>query len=86
MKNWVEIDDSQIFKDLDTIAKYPLILGKSCDIEKLTWSNDILSKQQNVIPFKEWSTRYKSLKCKEQFNYFSDTFYRWQPSLFLKVF
>ena len=54
----------KIFKDLDivsksldifldTISKCPLILKKSCDINKLIKVNNISTKQQNFVSFRE---------------------------------
>ena len=47
--------------------------------QKLIWSKWHLKQTTNFISFKECSTSYKSLKCKEQINSLNDTFYRWQP-------
>ena len=84
MKDWMKIFKdsdtvSQIFRDLDIISKYPVILGKSCDIKKLIWSKWHLKQTTKFYFLKECSTSYKSLKCKEQINSFNDTFYHWQP-------
>ena len=48
--------------------------------QKLIWSKWHLKQTTNFISFKECSTSYKSLKCKEQINSFNDTFNHWlQP-------
>ena len=54
----------QIFRDLDTICKCSLFLGKSCDINKLIWSKWHL-KQTAIFYFLQ--TMWLELqKCKDQ--------------------